>query len=623
MADDTIRLGLDVNDVVTNAKRASEALHQVTDVSAGYDLLTAAQQEAERAAGKFADEIERTNRWFASQTDVFGNFKRSVESAGNAYKVLERNTATLVNAEIQLAGENRKLAETYDVIDAAMDREVAAAVRRTQATNLMRQSLADVPASNVRLAATTAAVGAGMDDASRKSMTFGRSVLQTSYAVQDFTATMNQGLGRALGSVQNNIPLLVDGLVGGVGLGAAQVAGISGAVSIVSVGVGLLVDHWDQLTAAWDKSEPKIPKLRSDLEGVGDTLSEVDAKIKELTEKSTVDVLSHQEQVLLGRLNMLRGEVKNALDDQKLVEGVASTNESETSKQRRADVKSAIGAAGGGASVAANLMDNMGTTYKEAVAVVADAMRGSEAALKTLRENTKGFSESIADVERNRRNQEEQDRHQRQMDAREQRKADAKNAADAAASRRKRLSGYAAEDAENEKSTPDEERLSAAMTAIENRRGSPGRNWTDAEWMQAAQFAVKARDAGASGRDAITGAIRGINASRGKTAGAAADAGLAADVENQAGGQLDASQLQAVVNQAKGYMATGADQNAAVAQSLLDLLDAIRLREQRAMAESARMNGVAQQVRFTAQQVRANAQRQSSFMPRSPMGFGG
>jgi hypothetical protein len=91
---------------------------------------------------------------------------------------------------------------------------------------------------------------AGVGGTAGNSGEFGRGMLQASYAVQDFTSVLGtQGLGRAIGSVQNNIPLLLASLGAGPGL--------AGILSVVSIGVGMLVDNWGKLTGAWDDEETK------------------------------------------------------------------------------------------------------------------------------------------------------------------------------------------------------------------------------------------------------------------------------------------------------------------------------------------------------------------------------
>jgi hypothetical protein len=84
---------------------------------------------------------------------------------------------------------------------------------------------------------------------------FGRSVLQTSFIVQDFTSVLGtQGLAGALRSIQNNIPILVMAM----GMGG----GLAGALSIVSVGAGLLFDNWSKLTNLWGQGHTEAETKR-------------------------------------------------------------------------------------------------------------------------------------------------------------------------------------------------------------------------------------------------------------------------------------------------------------------------------------------------------------------------
>ncbi len=73
----------------------------------------------------------------------------------------------------------------------------------------------------------------------------GQGILGASYAFQDFTSVLagGQGFGRALGAVQNNIPMLISSLGG--------TAGVAGAVSVVAVAIGILIDNWGKLQKAW------------------------------------------------------------------------------------------------------------------------------------------------------------------------------------------------------------------------------------------------------------------------------------------------------------------------------------------------------------------------------------
>jgi hypothetical protein len=77
----------------------------------------------------------------------------------------------------------------------------------------------------------------------------GGGILQASYAVQDFTSVLmgGQGLGRALASIQNNIP----GLLMSLGAGG----GLAGIVSLVSVGIGSLTPLLEKMWGAMENKE--------------------------------------------------------------------------------------------------------------------------------------------------------------------------------------------------------------------------------------------------------------------------------------------------------------------------------------------------------------------------------
>lgn len=98
-------------------------------------------------------------------------------------------------------------------------------------------------------AAKIIALNQQLGDTRSKLAAMGPAVLTTSYAVQDFTSVLSggQGLARALGSVQNNIP----GLLMNLGVSG----GLAGVVSLVSVGIGALIPLVEQLWGAFDDKE--------------------------------------------------------------------------------------------------------------------------------------------------------------------------------------------------------------------------------------------------------------------------------------------------------------------------------------------------------------------------------
>ena len=89
----------------------------------------------------------------------------------------------------------------------------------------------------------------------------GRGALQASYAFQDFTSVLSGGggFGRALSSIQNNIPILLSSL----GLGA----GLTGVVSVATVALGLFID---KMLASSDKGKDlkqQITAIAQEIDG--------------------------------------------------------------------------------------------------------------------------------------------------------------------------------------------------------------------------------------------------------------------------------------------------------------------------------------------------------------------
>jgi hypothetical protein len=167
----------------------------------------------------------------------------SVRTTADSYEVLERQV-----------GE-------YEVLERRVAATTQAVVQAEAARADMLQSLGiQVHATNLATAETGRSLG--------KDGAFGRGIMSASFAVQDFTSVLGtQGLGQALGAVQNNIPILVTSLGAG--------AGLAGVISIVSIGVGLLIDNWDKLTGAWNKEDTKkeaerMEKLRKEIEATAE-----------------------------------------------------------------------------------------------------------------------------------------------------------------------------------------------------------------------------------------------------------------------------------------------------------------------------------------------------------------
>lgn len=152
-----------------------------------------------------------------------------------------------------LKGSVTSTADTYEVLERqvgeyeVLERRVTETIR-VQVTMLDQLGIDLNRQAGLYQVVTTEAAKAGQ--AMGRQGSFGSGMLQASYAIQDFTSVLGDGgLGRAIGSIQNNIPGLLTSL--GVGVGLA------GAVSVVSVGIGLLISNWDKITDLWSGEDTR------------------------------------------------------------------------------------------------------------------------------------------------------------------------------------------------------------------------------------------------------------------------------------------------------------------------------------------------------------------------------
>jgi hypothetical protein len=165
--------------------------------------------------------------------------KSTVKTTADTYEVLERQVGEYEVLE-------RRVTETVRIQTTMLDQ---LGIQLAKHVDLYK-------VATVEMTAAQAAAGRAGQSFSKEGV-FGRGVMQASFAVQDFTSVLGtQGLGGALGSIQNNIPILV----GALGAGA----GLAGAVSIVSIGVGLLIDNWDKIQRLWGsgKTEEEIERMK-------------------------------------------------------------------------------------------------------------------------------------------------------------------------------------------------------------------------------------------------------------------------------------------------------------------------------------------------------------------------
>lgn len=100
-----------------------------------------------------------------------------------------------------------------------------------------------------KLKATSQDVADTTEQVGTSSRNMGQVMLQSSYAVQDFTSQLGtRGLAGALGAIQNNIP----GILFGLGIGP----GLAGVVSVASVAVGALVPVIQDLMSGLSSDAP-------------------------------------------------------------------------------------------------------------------------------------------------------------------------------------------------------------------------------------------------------------------------------------------------------------------------------------------------------------------------------
>jgi hypothetical protein len=121
----------------------------------------------------------------------------------------------------------------------------------------------------------------------------GRGALQASFAFQDFTSVLagGQGFGRALGAIQNNIPVVLSSL--GVG------AGLTGVVSVATVALGLLIDKFaagSKEGKNFKEQLDEVTKSTTDyLEKLKPTLEEVTKYTEELQKQAELQKKAKEE----------------------------------------------------------------------------------------------------------------------------------------------------------------------------------------------------------------------------------------------------------------------------------------------------------------------------------------
>lgn len=195
------------------------------------------------ASGKNAAEVRQELERLDAAAKSVGQTYEVLAVSGHGYELGEERITLAQKRATQAMEEaaaeaNRLAIAEQTLANEAIDKVTRAAIEQTQAQKAMNQLLAE---STTRT--STAAVG--MAKVGETGKAAGQGVLSASYAIQDFTAVLSNGGGfaRALGSIQNNIPQLLFGLGAG--------AGLTGVVSAAAVAVGILIDNFGKLSAAW------------------------------------------------------------------------------------------------------------------------------------------------------------------------------------------------------------------------------------------------------------------------------------------------------------------------------------------------------------------------------------
>ncbi len=190
----------------------------------------------------------------------FQTLKTKLTETAAAYDVLERQVGEYAVA----AGK----------ADAATDKEVKAMVEATRARKFYSEVLDE---HHVHLSRTIDTTNKGIGTKTAG----GLGMLGISYAVQDFTSQIQNGLLPALSSVQNNIPQILTGL--GVGTGMA------GVVSLAAVGVGLAVPLISSMASGTKDAGEKAEEAAKKLHGFNDQLEKLVDAGKKLRESKTAD----------------------------------------------------------------------------------------------------------------------------------------------------------------------------------------------------------------------------------------------------------------------------------------------------------------------------------------------
>ena len=207
-----------------------------------------------------------------------------------------------------------------------------------------------------------------------------RGLMQLGYAIDD--------LQYGFAAIGNNIPQIA------LGLGAG--AGVAGAAAIAAVAVSQLIKHWGELSQLWgDDSANKLPQVKTGIEGLPESIKEVEAAINslkgvgdhgpDLWEIITGSGLEGQEK--LQKLIEMLKEAKQALAEERAIAGTDATHSDEARGVGGA-VRNAITSLPGGSDELIGALTANGMSPEAARKAVAGALGGNAADLKDITDIT-------------------------------------------------------------------------------------------------------------------------------------------------------------------------------------------------------------------------------------------
>lgn len=305
--------------------------------------------------------------------------QEGLEDSARKTDALRKSMNDLLLAEMERGDAEVRLRTRKATLEreeqAASDAAVQQLVERTQAQKFFNEVMETSFTRTIGIKKSSEELGDTFSSDGR----FGRGILQSSYAVQDFTSQLGtRGLAGGLAAVQNNIP----GILAGLGAGA----GLAGVISVVSVGAGLLYENWGKVSSIFSSTKEKLPDLTEGMDGLKDSLKDIGDQIEALEKQAKNGGLNLFDAEKLQKLRDIKQEGEQRQADDRLVSGIGA-NDSKAARAIAAAVKEALAETGGGESAARTLAMNAGLSGTEATAIVAGALRGNQVDVDTLLTN--------------------------------------------------------------------------------------------------------------------------------------------------------------------------------------------------------------------------------------------